>query len=785
MRPSVASIVFLTVSVCLTTPSVHAMTLAANGEARAVIATSTDAGPQERTAAAELQHYLSAVTGAEFRVQTGDAAPGGGEIVVRVGPPAKELAAEEWAIVADAGVLTIRGGEPRGTLYAVYHFLEDVVGVHWWNPWEESVPKRPTLTVPDSLHLSGRPTIRYRDIYTLWGNDEGRFAARNRLNRQGDAAIAPRYGGSRDYGPPYHVHTFYTYVPPDPYFAQHPEWFSQIGGKRTADQAQLCLTNPELRAFVIERLRGHIEASRAAAAAKGMPAPEVFSVSQNDWGGACQCDRCAAIVEREGSQAGPLLDFVNAIADAIQTDYPQVFIDTLAYTYTDVPPKTTRPRDNVIVRLCDTGSNFTQPITSKGNTAFRERLEAWARIARNLRVWDYAVTYAPYTGFPMPTVQTYRPDFRFYATHNVEGVFTELEYPILADLRDLKVWMMMKLLEDPERDDEELLATFTDGFHGPAGGRVREYLQMLERAAEAKPSYLSMGGGPRAARYLDLSFVRDAEALFDRAEAGLADVEDGATYLRRLRHARLPLDRAVVVLYPMLMTEWVQAGNDPTAMPLARDAIAARYADTWRTQANLRLPANEAAAECAAADREVAALIARKPYVPLPEQFRGLPAGEVFDFLPDVARNWMDIVKVVPDPEADAGCTLRLEFPPEVDAEHHPLEKYLLPMGWGVYDQAAKTNRAGGAIKPEDVPGPGYHWYKLGTTTVGSGCYLYFFWSWIIQIDLDAIATGAQADQSFAIWARVKYEGPSFPHGTPDQKDAICVERVVLVKTHG
>ncbi len=49
---------------------------------------------------------------------------------------------------------------------------------------------------------------------------------------------------------------------------------------------------------------------------------------------------------------GPLLRAVNAVADAIVTDFPDVAISTLAYQHTMKPPMLTKPRKNVIVRLC-------------------------------------------------------------------------------------------------------------------------------------------------------------------------------------------------------------------------------------------------------------------------------------------------------------------------------------------------------------------------------------------------------------------------------------------------
>jgi len=762
--------------------------LAVGGSARATIVVGAAPTRAEQTAASELAAYLARITGATFAVVQEDQVPERGiRIFVghtafareRVTDPAK-LGAEEWLMHSVDDDLVLTGGRPRGTLYAVYRFLEDVVGVHWWNPWEEHVPRARTLTVP-LLARRGKPVLRYRDIYMLYGGDRGRCAARNRLNRDGDAGIAAEYGGEMDYGPPYHVHTFYLYVPPKAHFEQHPEWFSLIGGKRDATRKQLCLTNPELRKFMVGRLRAYIEQARAQAQKQGTPPPTVFDISQNDWGGMCQCPKCQAIARAEGSEAGPLLDFVNHMADAIKDDYPDVFIDTLAYQMTQQAPKTLHARDNVIVRLCDTASNFTKPITHAENAAFRDHLLAWSAKCRNLRIWDYAVTYAPYYGLPLPTVHTYPVDYQFYHQHHVEGVFTEHEYPVLADMRDLKVWMMMKLLEDPYRDYDELLATFTDGFYGSAGWLVRRYLARLEAASARKSSHLSMGASPRQYRYLDLAFVREAQAIFDQAERA---VGGDPTLLRRVRHARLPLDRATIVLYKRMAREWRGDGGNLEAMPIDRKAVAERARATWHEQIALRIPKARQAAERAKADAEIDFLLARPAWVPPPAKFRDVPADRLFDFTADESRNWKDIVKRVPDPEAESGITNRLELDADLfrDPKADRGRSYKLPMPWGLYNVAAKDFARKGVIKPEDVPGPGYHWYKMGTFQVRPTDYLYFFWSWIIQVDVDSAADPAHPDQRFDVWARIKFEGPGFPHGKPGDRNAICVERVVLVK---
>ena len=762
--------------------------LAADGKATVAIVVGLSPTRAEQTAAEELAAYLGKITGGSFAIAPETTAPKTNACIY-VGhtafagqhlADATTLGPEEWVIRRVGSHLVLTGGRPRGTLYAVYRFLEDEVGVRWWNPFEESVPHKPTLTL-GRLSRRGRPVLRYRDIYMLYGRDGGRFAARNRLNRDGDARIAPHYGGCMDYGPPYHVHTFYMYFPPKAHFATHPEWYSLIAGKRSTKRAQLCLTNAEMRRAFVAKLKSYIAQARAAASKEGRPAPRVYSVSQNDWGGMCECPACQAVAKAEGSEAGPLLDFVNYVADAVKDDYPDVFIDTLAYQMTQKAPKSIKARDNVIVRLCDTTSNFTKPITHPQNRKFREHILSWATVAKNLRIWDYAVTYAPYYGIPLPTVHTYPADYRFYAEHNVEGVFTEHEYPILADLRDLKIWMMIKLLEDPYRDYDALLAEFTDGFYGPAGKHIRAYLHALEAASEAKSSYLSMGASPRQYRYLDLRFVREAMAVFDRAEQAVAG---DPTLLRRVRFARLPLDRAALVLFPQLMKQWLQGGREPGTMPLDRKAIGARCKQAWHAEADLRLASPRREAAKMRADAEVGHLLARKAYVPVPEKFRHLPPASVFHYTADETRNWQDIVKRIPDPEAESGITNRLEL--DAETRQKPGEQpYKLPMPCGLYNVMSKKGAGGGVIKPQDVAGPGYHWYRLGTFEVGPSYYLYFFWSWIIQVDIDNVVDPDNREQKFDVWARIKFEGPGFPHGKPGDTNAICVERVVLVKTGG
>lgn len=774
----------LPAGVCLAADA-NILPLADNSRTEYVITLASEASAPEKNAAAELSTYLKKITGAEFEMVTPDQAAdravlavGPGAAAIKLGVDAGTLNAEDWIVRSSGRDVFLVGGRPRGTLYAVYHFLEDVLGVHWWTPWEETVPSQPTLKL-GALNLQGRPTFRYRDIYMLYGQDGGRFAARNRLNRDGDSAIASEYGGALAYGPPYHVHTFNLYFPPKEHFAAHPEWFSLIDGRRVGEGTQLCLTNPELRRAFLARLHNYIATSWDAAKAAHLPPPLVFSVSQNDWANPCQCGPCQAIAKAEGSEAGPLVDFVNFMADGIKDQYPEVFIDTLAYQYTQQAPKSLRCRDNVIVRLCDTQSDMLKPITAPENKAFHDHLLSWAGVSRNLRIWDYAVTYGSPNGMPLPTAHTYGPDYRFYAAHNVEGVFTELEYPLIADLRDFKVWMMMKTLENANADYDRLTDTFMTGHYGLAGKSIKAYLRALEEEARIrKSSSTCWHGSPIRLTYLNLDFVTRAHTLFDDAEQA---VRTDAEMLRRVRFARLPLDRATIAAYAKLMSEWLARHGGPENFPLDREAVGARALATWYAQIDQRVPETQRAKEKLFAEGEIRRFAMVPSTVNLPEKFRDLPRGTVYDYTAIMTRNYADVVKVVKDPEAESGITNRLDLT-ATDVTNP--EKYVLPMPWGLYGTVDQKSAGGASIQADEIAGPGYRWYRMGTFPVQPGYYVYFFWSWIIQLDVDNVFDPAKPDQKFEFWARIKFEGSRFPHARPGEKDAICVERIVLVKTN-
>jgi hypothetical protein len=539
--------------------------LASQGATRHVIVVDPTATPPEFTAARELAATLRQITGAEFALQTNTAAPTRA-ILVGAGTAAREafaqvpfdgLGEEELVIKTKGRRQLLAGGRPRGTLYAVSRFLQDQCGVRWWAPWASRIPQQATLRLGD-LDLRAKPAFEYRESFWYPAFDAD-WSWRNGGNGH-SSRLTPDHGGRIDYKG--FVHTFYPLVPPEKHFAEHPEWFSFIKGKRTTDHAQLCLTNPKLRDFMVERVKQWLRES---------PDAGIISVSQNDWHGACECADCQALDDAEGTHAATMLTFVNYIAEKIEPEFPRVAVDTLAYQYTRKPPKTIKPRANVIVRLCSIECNFREPLDHPSNAAFADDIRGWSKLCQRLYIWDYTTDFAHYVQ-PHPNWFTLDANLRFFHANGVPGVFEQGAYQSHgSEMSELRAWVLAQLLWNPQRDGRALIQEFLESYYGPAAApHLRRYLDQMHEAS--KGHNLTCYSGTDAP-FLRFKPLADAEKLWQQAEAAVAKSPE---FLERVRIGHLPVRYVWLSRWDSLRKECVDA-SAAWPLPDSRKQVA----DDW------------------------------------------------------------------------------------------------------------------------------------------------------------------------------------------------------------
>jgi len=534
--------------------------LSEDGQGRAAIVVASDAAEVERTAASELAAVLKEVTGAEFA--QGEAAPEG-LAVIAVGPTAAKLLAPDLDVsLASLGhegiviraddrglILTGAAGARRGTLYATYTFLTDVVGCRWWAPGASTIPRNATLEAP-AIDRRETPPFEYRESYIAHTVD-GAWAAHNRVNGH-FYRIPAHLGGYTAYrgykGGWGFVHTFNTIVPPKEFFAAHPTWFSEIKGKRIAPptRSQWCLTNAELLEFVKTRVRELLGAS---------PPDSLVEISQNDWRSRCECAACLAVEGEEGSPSGPLLRFINAVAEHIEQDFPEAVISTLAYSYTRKPPKLARPRPNVCIRLCSIECSFLQPLEHEDNKDFADDIRRWSELTRRLYVWDYVTNFSVPLQ-PHPNLRVLAPNMRFFVRHGVKGVFEEGgHYTRGASFSDIRAWVLARLLWNPDLDGDALVKEFVAGYYEAAAPYIQAYIERLHDTAEADGSYMPCFD--RKGAFLTFEFLSEAEKLFAQAEQAVADKPP---VLKRVQLAHASVWYAIISRWPWLKRERMARG---------------------------------------------------------------------------------------------------------------------------------------------------------------------------------------------------------------------------------
>jgi hypothetical protein len=522
-------------------------TLFEDGRSDYTIVLGPGASESERWAASELQNWLGKISGVQLPIRESLEPVGENEIVIGYNNRVRALLKEPSEKPADhdesfcyrslGSTILIWGGSQRGTMYGVMSFLERELGVRFYTPRVNIAPQKDRWAFTH-LHHAEQPGLRVRNDFYYEAFDPV-WAARNRIN--GAMTVREQPGGVEGY---WSVHTFYPLMPPAEFFAEHPEYYSLIDGKRTTERAQLCLTNPDVLRIVTERI---IRVMRE------NPQYLIYSVSQNDWSNPCQCAACQAIVDREGSQSGPILWFVNQVADRVRNEFPNKFIGTLAYSYTRKPPRTLRPRTNVVIRFCSIECCFAHPFTEcPENAEFVRDMDGWAAIAPHIYIWDYVVNFSHYV-MPYPNFRVLQPNLRFFRDHSAIGVMEQAAYQSRGgEFAELRAYLLARLLWDPEADVEPVIDDFMYGYYGRAGQHVRAYFDLLH--AQLTPdTHIHLGLAPDDRLFTD-AFVRDAEGIFDQAER----VADNEEIRRRVEMARLP------VMYLKCRRDPVLARHDGT-----------------------------------------------------------------------------------------------------------------------------------------------------------------------------------------------------------------------------
>ncbi|HCD34999.1 MAG TPA: hypothetical protein DER01_21520 [Phycisphaerales bacterium] len=438
------------------------------------------------------QHHLS-------RFEVGVTSRGPDSYVMKVNPQRVELI----------------GGSDRGTLYAVYAFLE-MQGCRWYSPWEADhfIPQRKVLnlTPTDVLHI---PTFVQRDIGHETPKDSTvagfiDWMAKNRLNHN---FAARQYHLNKAYrgGDPnrkawvkrgdhmrwqWICHNFaWFFKDVEKTFEEHPEYFSLYKNRRinigTAQRrhyggGNLCTTNPDViklaADFAIKWFDDH-------------PTGTVVPMWPGDgaikW---CECDNCNALGGKnfttgpEGSMSRRMVTFVNAVAKQVAPKHPDRLLLLPAYANYIDPVEDLSIEPNIMVQYCYHADYAHGPMQSSLNSHAVEQMKAWAqKVPGRFGVWEYFLigdyTVKNHVPVVLPLIYRVRDTVQFFKSIGTRYYFTQ-STSAYHRYNTLLYYALARYLDDPDLDADELIREYCENQFGEAAQPMTTYYMLLEQAVE-------------------------------------------------------------------------------------------------------------------------------------------------------------------------------------------------------------------------------------------------------------------------------------------------------------
>ncbi|MBO5291034.1 MAG: DUF4838 domain-containing protein, partial [Clostridia bacterium] len=453
------------------------MAIVENGASDFVIVSPDNADETILTAINELQTYIEKISGAKLKiVSESEATPENKAIII--GETALEngvveidresIFADGFMLFSDGNHLFISGANSRGTLYGVYTFLEEYLGVRWFTPQLEVVPENKNIVIDSNINRVVEPSFSIRRNDCIGTNDAHR--ARTKMNVS-FWSEATEYGGALTY-----VLWDVTLdkLVPDDLITEHPDYFATTDeGTKTRDH--VCLSNPEVLEVAIKNARKAILECETGA--------KYIHIGQKDNTNYCKCDKCEELYEKYGSVSAPTILFTNAFADALDDEFPDFTFTFYAYNETDRPPTdlSLRCNSNVIPVLCGLHKACrSHPLTEcgskDGNETFEnlfgspeptihKDFENWTKIADRTYIYDYTINFINTAQF-FSNFEYMQSTMKYMHDIGITGYVYNCGDGHTAAFNELRNYLLCKLQWDVNCDVEYHMVDFLKAYYG-------------------------------------------------------------------------------------------------------------------------------------------------------------------------------------------------------------------------------------------------------------------------------------------------------------------------------
>ncbi|MFM7042473.1 MAG: DUF4838 domain-containing protein, partial [Planctomycetaceae bacterium] len=328
-------------------------------------------------------------------------------------------------------------------------------------------------------------------------------------------------------------HTWERAVPPERFFAEHPEYFALVGGTRLdprGGNAQYCLSNPDVQRLIERDLAGWFE--------RGY---ESVDLGQPDGFRACECQPCRDLYGTGDDWGEKIWIFNRDVAERLARSHPGRQVTMMSYILTAAPPRSFRAfPENTSVML--TGTN-------------EDDIAPWRDYEVPRGYSGYVYNWCPNLGSrytPMRTPAHVEAQVRRLAANRIQAIQRDGPGQLFG-LEGPVYYVMGRMFDDPEHNRaKDLLAEFIDAAFGTAAPPMRSFYERLNHAIMLYSDHLGTRSDLWTYRALDgrpRKTVTDPFQLiaFLYPPGVLAALDDDLTHAERIATGEKPRTRLALV----------------------------------------------------------------------------------------------------------------------------------------------------------------------------------------------------------------------------------------------
>lgn len=455
----------------------------------------------------------------------------------------------------------------RGTLFAVYDFLERFADCRFYFPGEIGtlLPRKTEWSLPQ-IDIVDRPDNQYRKIYwheygkpmlPQWYDDTDKNKAtevhRKRLRLS--AINLPNCHGLA------YLNLVQRFAKTNPeYFALRDD-NSRHDGSRVNSlsdrNGQICFSNPELAEVIYQDAKALL--SGESAKSRGIVQPDgssrwrlhkkpFFSLMPNDAMYRCRCSGCWPHFSESRQTGGEFLwNWKLNIVNRLKDEKIPGYVTMMAYDLCKTPPKAPIP-DNAVIQLAVNGPwNEVMPDKQEKDDKL---IDDWcAKTGAKIYLWNYPTKFCLKN---IPLIPNHTPEIigHYYARQagRIFGVFMEAssDYWLYGHLNFL---VFSKMMWDTKCDYKAFLEEYYFRMFGSAATPMKEFFQTLERhwLKDFYSSVVETPVGPVGAPPSDYEVWTKLYSpeemtrignLFDQAEKSVASDSES---LKRVKFMRLQM----------------------------------------------------------------------------------------------------------------------------------------------------------------------------------------------------------------------------------------------------